>query len=210
MFNRTAPEPLGDFGDKLKYRGLVPSGKYLEHVYKKLHESIRSHLSKEVKKRGATRLHWDVSYKEAKHLCQYRGRLVFKGLVTALNELGEVRMQFHVYTDSQEQMTSALEAFKRTTANLGLPGVKLFTTDNPVGDQRYFLDMLPSLDEQQKKFDAMSNEDKPNVSTKKSPSVYDYSSIKVKVVETRQVEYDGVCWWQCCGGDGGGGVALLM
>ena len=24
------------------------------------------------------------------------------------------------------------------------------------------------------------------------------------------VEYDGVCWWQCCGGDGGGGVALLM
>ena len=32
----------------------------------------------------------------------------------------------------------------------------------------------------------MTNEDKLNASTKKSPPMYDYSSIKVKVVETRQ------------------------
>ena len=90
----------------------MPSGKYSKHVYKKLHETIPPHLSKEVKKRGATRLHWDVSYKEAKHSCQYRGRPIFKGLVTTLNELGEVQVQFHVHTDSQEQITFVLEAFK--------------------------------------------------------------------------------------------------
>ncbi len=92
---------LGDFGDKLKYRSLVPTGYYLEHVYKTNHRTIRSHLAKEVKKRGAEKLHWDVSYKEANHLCRYRRRPKFKGLVTALNEFGEVIIQFHIYTDSQ-------------------------------------------------------------------------------------------------------------
>jgi NRPS condensation-like uncharacterized protein len=78
------------------------------------HESIRAYLLEEVKKRGSTTLHWDVSYKEAKHISRVRGQPVFKGLVTAMNEFGEIRIQFHVYTDSHEQMTAALEAFKRT------------------------------------------------------------------------------------------------
>ena len=138
-------DPLGDFGDKLKYCGAVPTGKYLPHVYKTYHQTIRPHFYKEVKKRGAERLHWDVSYKEAKHLCLYRGRPIFKGYVTAVNEYGEVRVQFHVFSDSQEQMISALEAFKWTVADLGLPGVKFFTTDNPTADRRFFVDMLPSL-----------------------------------------------------------------
>jgi len=85
--------PLGDFGDKLKYRGVVPTGQYLEHVYKKQHSTISNYLAKEVKKRGADMIHWDVSYKEAKHLCRYRGRPVYKGLVTGLNSTGEVRFR---------------------------------------------------------------------------------------------------------------------
>lgn len=62
----------------------------------------------EVKKRGAEFLHWDASYKEAKHLCSYRNRPVFKGLITAMNEFGEVRIQFHIYSDSHEQMKAAI------------------------------------------------------------------------------------------------------
>lgn len=185
-------QPLSDFGDKLKYRGTVPTGKYLLHVYKKYHKTIRPHLIKEVKKRGAQTLHWDVSYKEAKHLCQYRGQSVFKGLVTALNEIGEVRIQFHVYTDSQEQMTSALEAFKGTTSSLGLPGLRLFYTDNPVGDQRHILSMIPSLAEQQKKFDELSAQDSTDPSsttdsTDLSPTTgdkpfYDHSKLRIRIV----------------------------
>jgi hypothetical protein len=103
------------FADKSKYDGAVPTGKYLANAYKLFHETIRSHLDKEVKKRGATRLHWDVSYKEAKHLCQYKGKPVFKGLVTATNEHGEIRIQFHIVTDSHEQMSAAIAAFRQTT-----------------------------------------------------------------------------------------------
>ena len=50
----------------------------------------------------------DVSYKEAKRLCQDRGQPVFKGLLTGMTEKSEVRMQHHVYTDSHEQMKPAL------------------------------------------------------------------------------------------------------
>jgi hypothetical protein len=109
------------------YQGLVPTGAYLQHVYELYHESIRAYLPKEVKKRGATSLHWDVSYKEAKHISRVRGQPVFKGLVTAMNEFGEIRIQFHVYTDSHEQMTAVLEAFKHTTEALGQqPPVQFF------------------------------------------------------------------------------------
>ena len=63
----------------------------------------------------------DVSYKEAKHLYQYQCKPVFKGLVTGLNEYVEIRLQFHIYTDSHEQMLAALEAFENTRQTLGFP-----------------------------------------------------------------------------------------
>jgi hypothetical protein len=65
----------------------VPTGKYLAHVYKLFHETILPHLNKEVKKRGAITLHWDVSYKSSEHLTQMLGEPFFKGLVTAMDEL---------------------------------------------------------------------------------------------------------------------------
>ena len=86
-------QPLGDINDPKTWRGKVPTAKYLEHARKLYFRSIKPYLDKSVKKRGAEVLHWDVSYKEAKHLCRYRGRSIFKGLVTATNELGEVRIQ---------------------------------------------------------------------------------------------------------------------
>ena len=103
------------FNDKELYDGRVPTGKYLTHVNKLHHASIRPHLDNEVKKRGTETLHWDVSYKEATHLCQYKGHPVYHGLVTTLNQFREVRIQFHVYSDGHDQMVTALKAFEKTT-----------------------------------------------------------------------------------------------
>ena len=65
--------------------------------------SIKGHFDREVKKRGCKRLHWDASYKEAKHLSQHHGHKIFIALITGTNELGEIRVQFHVVTDGQDQ-----------------------------------------------------------------------------------------------------------
>ena len=48
-------------------------------------------LTLQVKKRGAQRLHWDVSYKVEKHVAQFHGKPLYKGLLTATNEVGEAR-----------------------------------------------------------------------------------------------------------------------
>ena len=58
---------FSEFVDNNGYAGFVPTGRYLQQVYKLYHGQIRNHLNNEVKKRGAERLHWDASYKEPKH-----------------------------------------------------------------------------------------------------------------------------------------------
>ena len=84
-----------EFADKTKFNGRVPSGLYLATCYKQYGELILNHLDNEVKKRGALRLHWDVSYKEAKHLCRYHGHQIFKGLLTA-TKMRLVRLGYSV------------------------------------------------------------------------------------------------------------------
>jgi hypothetical protein len=86
---------FSEFSDRTKYDGLVPTGIYLSHCYKNYHATIQDHfLDKEVKKRGAVPwLSIHASYKEPKHLCQYRGKPLFKVLVTATNEYGEIQLR---------------------------------------------------------------------------------------------------------------------
>lgn len=150
-------EMFSSFEDKERYSGQVPTAGYLLSVRKKHHESISSHLDRDVKKRDADRAAWDVSYKEAGCLMNYKGEPLYKGLVTMLNGIGEVRGQFHVVTDAQDQFDGALTAFKNTLNEYGLSPPTLFSTDNPFSDRRYFPKMLPSLQASQEKFNAMVN-----------------------------------------------------
>ena len=145
------------FGDQSKYAGVVPNGAYFASIYEKFHASIAQHLDTEVKKRGAERLHWDVSYKEAKHLARYHGESIFKGLVTATNEVGEIRIQFHIVTDGFDQFTTPLEQFLVTMNAHGHNPTELLGTDNPSRDAAFFLDKLPSLRAKQAEFNSMAS-----------------------------------------------------
>ena len=117
---------------------------------------IEEYLDKEVKMRVDEVLKWDVSYKVTKHLSKFKGQPVFRGLLTAMNELGEVRMQFFLYSDSHDQMVTVLQlkAFNGTNASLGMPGPQHFITDNPAGDNNFFKCLLPSLAVQQKVYNS--------------------------------------------------------
>jgi len=42
------PRKFGNFGDKKRYNGMVPTGNYLSNVYKWFHRTIATHLGKEV------------------------------------------------------------------------------------------------------------------------------------------------------------------
>jgi hypothetical protein len=144
---------FSSFGNKYGYAGLVPTGNYLSHVYKLFAASIEDHLEKEVKKRGAERLHWDASYKEAKHLGQYHGESIFRALITATNHVGEIRVQFHVVTDGHDQMTNQIETLLETLRAYGHEMPQLLTTDKPMEDKAFFQGAIPSLKIKQRELD---------------------------------------------------------
>ena len=136
---------FSEFGDQSKYCGYVPCSNYFSSVFKSHAQTIRTHMENEVKKRGAKFLRWDVSYKEVKKLCRFRGSPVYKGRVTATNELGEVHTQFHIVTDGHDQMINALAAFRNTATQYGQDLPQFVFTDKPKEDYNFFRQHLPSL-----------------------------------------------------------------
>mmetsp|Transcript_29129 Transcript_29129/g.49666 ORF Transcript_29129/g.49666 Transcript_29129/m.49666 type:complete len:1097 (+) Transcript_29129:786-4076(+) len=172
---------FSDFCDKDFYDGKVPTGKYIKHVYALFHDTISEHLAKEVKKRPTKMLYWDVSYKIDKRMNHHKGEQIFKGLVTGMNELGEIRIQFHVFTDSHEQMEPALEAFNDTNTKLGMEGPQYFVTDNPKADALFFSTIFNTLHQQQQQLD-------DNPATSEIPSFEEefYVRDEVKVLTTTQ------------------------
>jgi hypothetical protein len=154
--NRGPPAPrFSSFGNIGGYAGAVPTGSYLAVVYKEYAETIATYLANEVKKRPAKWLAWDASYKEAKRLAKHKGKQMYVALITATNELGEVRFQFHVVTDGHDQMKPAISAFLDTAKKYGQQEPSLVFTDKPDADKAFFFAQFPSLRAQQAVFDSL-------------------------------------------------------
>ena len=154
---------------------------YLLRVYNLYSESMRAYCAAEVIKRQTDILKFDVSYKAPNHLSKYRGEKVFKGLFTAMNQVGEVRMSAMIYTDSHEQLVNLIQSFNETNAALGMPGPSHAVTDNPSGDAAFFSRMITSLADQQQRYDTML----PPLPSKKSPLLEKlFASVEVIFIET--------------------------
>ena len=170
---------FSSFGNKNGYAGLVPTGNYLSHVYKLFAATIENHLEKEVKKRGAERLHWDASYKEAKHLGQYHGESIFRALITATNHVGEIRVQFHVVTDGHDQMTNQIETLLETLHAYGHDMPQLLTTDKPAEDKTFFQGAIPSLKIKQRELDELLQLQTPTANPSLNQCTVDPTRIKI-------------------------------
>ena len=79
---------------------------------------------------------WDVSYKASKHLANYHGQPLYKGLVTGTNDIGEIRAQFHLVADGQDQFNTPLGALRDSLAAQDLVGLDSSDSD---------MDSLPDL-----------------------------------------------------------------
>lgn len=79
------------------------------------------------------------------HLCRYHGVSIFKGLVTATNNYGEIRVQFHVVTDGQDQTESAIKEMRATLAAYGQKMTTRITSDKPAEEKAFFLRVMPEL-----------------------------------------------------------------
>lgn len=71
--------------------------------------------------------------------------LIFKRLITDTNELGKVRPQFYVVTDSHDQMRSAIEVCKYTCKLYAHNLLNHIFTDNPYWDKGFFHEIFDSL-----------------------------------------------------------------
>ncbi|KAL1495589.1 hypothetical protein AB1Y20_016950 [Prymnesium parvum] len=131
------------FRDPTGWGGFVPSPCTLQRHYEHYHDSIRQFLDAEVKKRNAEFLKIDVSYKEPKFLARFHGTALYKGLVTALNDLGECRLQYHVSSESHDQLEEPLRSMLRTMHSLGQEPPHVLFTDNIERDLAFLTKIFP-------------------------------------------------------------------
>ncbi len=120
-------------------------GRYITMVYTLYAATLANHFSKEVEKRGAKTLLCDASCKMSKHLCQYWGEPIFRGLVTMTDEIGEVRIHYQVVTDSHEQIKTPFRGIRIHTLWVRIFSTHVVSTDSPLSDKKLFLDALPPL-----------------------------------------------------------------
>ena len=146
-------ELFSTFNDPSKYNGRLHGGGFFSFVYKRFSAKCKAFLGKEMKKRGGTQLNWDASYKTCKVLSRIEGNSLYKALITATNEFGEIRIQFMTVSDGHDQMVVPLREFKRTQNLYGLPLPTHFSTDNVTNDRPFFLEMFPGARAKQTQYD---------------------------------------------------------
>ena len=104
--------------------------------------------------------------------------------MTGVNEVGEVRVQHHVVSDSHDQMKASFEAFIETTNQYGLPQPNLIFTDNPSRDDGFVTKTFQSVREEKDRLNA----DVPQRNAQSKMAMYPYNgdSPVIKTVDTAQ------------------------
>jgi hypothetical protein len=127
-------EPYSSFTDPTQYCGHVPTGQYLSFALNKFWREIKPYLDLVVKKWSGKIFAINAQFKEAKHLCRYKGLPFFKATVTVMNEYNGIRTKFHVVSDGHNQYVRPIEAMVKTIATWGKEMPQCRYTDNQTRD----------------------------------------------------------------------------
>eukprot|EP00966_Prymnesium_polylepis_P057527 1332171-Prymnesium_polylepis.1 len=77
-------------------------------------------------------------------MASYRGQNLFKGIVSGMNEHGDLRINHLTVTDGHDQLRPALEALNQTHAAHGFPPIETVATDKPAEEAAFFECVFPA------------------------------------------------------------------
>jgi hypothetical protein len=95
-------------------------------------------------------------------------------------------MQFHVYSDSHEQMLAALQAYEKTRMAMGFSGATHIITDNPRRDASFFANVMESVREQQAKYDTYQQAS--NGESTQGDEYYDPDHLCIKLAHGTEID----------------------
>ena len=138
-------KPFSSMSDKKGYNQPFFSAAYLRTMFIRQEEERAAFCDVELKKRDSKQLYWDASFKVASLLSTAGGEPLFKALITATNEYGEIRIQFFVVTDGQDQFKYPCQKFNETVEAYGQAELDFLWTDNVGKDKAFFHQVFSSL-----------------------------------------------------------------
>ena len=148
---------FSDFGDRRRYNGAIPTGRYFQDLFVNFGKSIGNFLENEANKWPVDGLCIDTSYYITKILCRYHGKKVFDGLFSGTStNIGHVRIQSYVQGEGHDQARPLLNNFTATQRTYGHPFPRHVFSDMPARDESLIHETIPSVKEYQDVLDSMA------------------------------------------------------
>ena len=122
-----------------------PRSRSLVGLLSDWHKGSREYFDLEAKKRGGKELHVDASYKAMKHIGRYHGQRIWKGLMSGLNEHGDLILCHAAVTDGHDQLNAALDGLNETREQYGFDPIELVLTDKPSDEVNFFEHKFPAV-----------------------------------------------------------------
>jgi hypothetical protein len=131
------PKKFGKFSNLLGYGGLVPSTNYIQKLYIEHHKSVRPWMDSKVCDIQSKMLKIDHTFSLPEYIGLGGGEKLFHALFTAMNEYGEIRLQFFAPTKGFTQLQGVFDSFKQTCIDRSYQLPQIIYTDNCCGDRNF-------------------------------------------------------------------------
>ncbi|KAL0563144.1 hypothetical protein V5O48_018932 [Marasmius crinis-equi] len=135
---------FGNFSDRERYGGFVPTERYLSSMLNKAVERDEPAANQHTALLEADHLSIDDSHKMVKHMVQEDGVVVHKSLWTAMTK-HFIRAQALCITKSHDERFGPLMGIANSSRVYGLSDPEIVFTDDPVKDKRLIYSVYPKL-----------------------------------------------------------------